>query len=365
MCLVNGKSKIYNILDKEFLSDKSNFYLLRPDRNGKDLVTMNDKTDVSVCVAIYNSDFSKLLITLSSIIIQKGIIIEIIIADDGSKKDLSPQIRDFFVKKHFSRYKIIRNNENKGTVSNFFEAVKAADGEYIKCIAPGDLLYSENALAESIEYMKRSNLDACFSNAAYYSDKHELVFPKVLIAPQEVSCYIKNQITLQKLYCLILSDFICGATFMVTRDVFFYYLNMIVDRVKYSEDSIYRIMIFDEKRIGFYDALTIYYHYGEGISTSKKTKWIKLLYNDNNALNMILLQKCKGKSFFEKRFKMVLKYCGSTISLRNRVLRSLIFPESFFLWCKSKFNRRLNTKDASFDFYKKCKLISNEYEEQI
>ena len=48
---------------------------------------MKNKYDVSIIVATYNPDLNKLMSTLLSIIIQKGIKFEIIVTDDGSQKD--------------------------------------------------------------------------------------------------------------------------------------------------------------------------------------------------------------------------------------------------------------------------------------
>lgn len=325
---------------------------------------MDYKIDVSVCVALYNSCPSQMLKTLTSIIKQEGVSIEIIIADDGSKIDLSPMIHDFFHRMNFLSYKIIRNIENVGTVKNYFKAAKVSKGRFIKCISPGDLLYSEVSLLKLVRYMETRRLDACFSDAVYYCDNTNIEFPRVMIAPQEINCHLHNSIHLQKLFYLVLNDKVCGATWIVSADTLKVYLSMLVNRVKFSEDSIYRIMIFEERIISYYEEPTVYYHYGDGISTGRNPKWIELLHKDDNSTNMILSQRCKNKSFFEKRYKVFIKYSDANNRRKNNFLKLLLFPESLFLWCKLKINKRFNIKDASHAFYKKCFAIVNDYEKE-
>ena len=58
--------------------------------------------DVSVVFVQYNPDFKKTLLSLYALINQKDVNFEIIIADDGSKRDYFQEIRSFFQKHNFT-----------------------------------------------------------------------------------------------------------------------------------------------------------------------------------------------------------------------------------------------------------------------
>ena len=328
------------------------------------MIYLSKKIDVSVCVAIYNPDLTRLWLTLESIVQQKDVVFEIIVADDGSENDYSKLIHDFFSNRNFTSFKIIRSVHNKGTVSNYFKAANNSEGKYIKCISPGDMLYSESTLAELVQFMEKEKIDACFSDAAYYcDDKDNLTLAHALVAPQETKAHLKRQLSLQKLYYLILNDKVCGATWFVCKDEFIDYLSLLDKNVKYSEDSIYRIMIFDEKRIKYYEQLTMFYHYGDGISTGRNEKWIKLLHHDDNVTNTILLKKCNKNSLFQIRYRLFLRGNDADKRMRNNLLKIFLFPESIPYWCKLKIKKRYSIAKVSFDFYKKCKESMNNFKE--
>ena len=90
-----------------------------------------NKVNVSVIVTTYNSDIQKLYRTLFSTIRQKGLALEIIVTDDGTKDFDLEIIHQFFKKNGFEQYILIGNKENQGTVNNFKRALAETAGEYI------------------------------------------------------------------------------------------------------------------------------------------------------------------------------------------------------------------------------------------
>lgn len=314
---------------------------------------MAKKFDVSVCVAIYNSDPLQLFMTLASIIRQKQVSFEVIVADDGSASDMSEQIRAFFKAEGFEDYKILRSEKNNGTVINYLRAALSSSGKYIKCISAGDLFYSETSLSELMRYMERNSLDACFTDAVYYNSRG---LPEVSVDPQIVGVHRKRYLYLQKLCYLILSDRACGAAWLVRREEFLRYMRLFANKVRFCEDSIYCLMIMDEKRVGYFPKASIYYHYGDGISTAKNAVWIKKLREDDNAFNMIQLKMCEGRSFFEKRFKIFLKCFNA-----NKKLMMFVFPEAVPLLLMQKSGRRKNVKSASFAFLEECRSTAEKF----
>ena len=59
---------------------------------------------VSVLVVTYNPQYSKLINTVESILLQKNVRLEIIISDDGSQNNYFEQLEEFFKEHSFSEY---------------------------------------------------------------------------------------------------------------------------------------------------------------------------------------------------------------------------------------------------------------------
>ena len=82
--------------------------------------------DFSVVVLSYHPDKEKLMATLRSVVMQKGVSFEIIVADDGSPDFFEADIRA--VLEGVVDYQIIAHEQNQGTVKNLLDGVKAARG---------------------------------------------------------------------------------------------------------------------------------------------------------------------------------------------------------------------------------------------
>ena len=137
-----------------------------------------NEINFSIIVATYNPNYTKLFQTLNSIIVQKKCSFEIIIADDGSKDFDISLIKEWFKEKKFDNYNIIAEHKNLGTVKNFYNGLKKANGEYIKFISPGDMLYDNDVLYKSYVFLKKNNYNIIFGKTVYYRfiDNKELLF---------------------------------------------------------------------------------------------------------------------------------------------------------------------------------------------
>lgn len=130
------------------------------------------KTEVSVVVACYNPVLEKLLMTLRSIIFQENVTVEIIVVDDGSKdQSLYKRLPEFFEDHSFTNYTFVLHEINSGTVHNMLDGVKAAHGEFIKLISPGDCLFKENTLRHWVDYMRDAKIPVSFGDAILYNLK--------------------------------------------------------------------------------------------------------------------------------------------------------------------------------------------------
>ena len=122
---------------------------------------------ISVVVLTYNSKLDDIEKTILSIIKQKGVNFEIIIADDGSKENYFNNIKEIFEKNSFQHYQFIGSEKNNGTCKNYYNAIEIAKGEYIKPISPQDLLYNDTTLCDWYHFVKENQIRVSFGNAIY------------------------------------------------------------------------------------------------------------------------------------------------------------------------------------------------------
>lgn len=237
--------------------------------------------DVSFVVVTYNSDWNEMENTLNSIISQEGITFEIIIADDGSKNNYEKELKDYFKTKNNLDYTLVLNKKNQGTVCNLVSGLEKARGEYIKDISPGDYLYGKNTLVNWISYMKKNDLTWSFSDSAYYIQNGSKI--KIISAqahPNDVKPYLKKDYAECRWNYVVLGDIALGAAMLCKTEVQYHYCKKIIHKVKFAEDNIWRIMMFDGIKTDYYPEYTLLYQFGTGVSTSGSKKWEKLLEMD-------------------------------------------------------------------------------------
>lgn len=290
-----------------------------------------ENIQVTVAVVMYNPSWEKLKRTLCSILLQKNIKIQIIIADDGSEINYFEDVEKLFIRFNFREYILLPSSENKGTCENIYRTTAFTRGEFVKLISPGDYLYDENALAEFYRFSKENAVDVCFGDAVYYSDDSRgFICYQVLSHPQNMKIYNtkyrseEQKKRVLKLNYLVSNDFVCGAATFVRAELCAQYLKRIVGKVKYAEDNIYRLMVLDGIDMCYYHRKIIWYEYGAGISTQKSKKWACLLKKDIDSTNNIMLQTRITKDFFSFKYKYLLKLGV------KRMTKYLFFPEAFF-----------------------------------
>lgn len=317
----------------------------------------NKKYEVSVAVVTYNADNKKLKMTLNSIIAQEKVDVQIVIGDDGSKIKDFDEIRKYFEEKNFTEYKIVENPINQGTVKNLLSAVEACTGQFVKPISPGDLLYSEDTLREWIDDMKQKGTKVGFGYTANYKESAGHIEPASARAfPQDTSVYAgeKNEHLLMKQY-LLCEDICTGASTIVDTELMRLYLNKIVGKVKFAEDNVYRLMIFDGIKVSFLPKNVVLYEYGDGVSTSNNSIWLQRIRDDWNASSDIMLLDYDANNTFHKKFK-------SHIAQRdNGKFKKLLYyvanPFLMLFKIKTKIKLRKTEENISTEFYNKCKIM--------
>ncbi|MBQ3058125.1 MAG: glycosyltransferase family 2 protein [Clostridia bacterium] len=227
--------------------------------------------DVSVIVLTYFPDRDKLITTLKSVLMQKKVSYEILIADDGSENFFQNDIEEIMRRYNFTDFKFVTHSKNQGTVINFYDAVKEAKGNVIKPISPGDYLYGEDTLSKVYSFMNENEADVAFGDLVYYSNENKFtVFDKKEpICDEPYFCY-KNYNSKKIAKRLIkYSDSICGASLFYKSSVLREGLSKIVGTVIYAEDSITQMFALLGKKILKINDFVAFYEYGTGISTNK------------------------------------------------------------------------------------------------
>ncbi len=264
--------------------------------------------DISVIVVTYNQDVNKTLTTIHSILIQKDVTIQLIVADDGSDCDNFTYIKNYLESKKVEGYVLLNNNDNVGTVKNIIRCKSVCNSKYTKLISPGDFLYGDFVLKKWMDFMERGALAASFSNVIYYQNVDNTITPiKFKSFPQNTQIYqSKDKYGKRAFYQLVYNDYWLGSAVFCRTDVMFQYLKLIDGKVKYGEDNIYRIMAGDEIRRGYFKCNTMLYEYNIGVSSlaQRDDKWHRALLNDWYVTSRIIL----ANSSLPKRVKKKLQF---------------------------------------------------------
>ena len=317
----------------------------------------NDKLGVVVCC--YNPNLDKLKKTLYSIVLQKNINMDIVIADDGSKINYKEEILEFcnYINLKNVKYSFLENNQ--GTICNIIAALKMLNTTYVKTISPGDYFYDENTLACMHDKAISTNADVCFGNAIYYSNEKE--FKTYNLSNPIINIYKTNPSHNKIVNALVKNkDFILGAAILYKTNKL---LNNLIKLheydVKYCEDLSTLLFATDKNKFIYVDIISVWYEYGTGISTIKTNKKIKSLVEIDN------------EKFFLDAYPSIY---GNTISKKIKILMNtrnknkfLGKVMAFVLFPLSKMNYKINlvfnkNKELTYDYakFKKIEDFVNE-----
>lgn len=313
----------------------------------------NNKVQITVIVATYNPEFEKLRKTIVSILNQRRVELQIIVTDDGSKESYFDELKRIFKNSNFTNFKLLTSDSNKGTCKNIEKSLQYIQFEYIKLISPGDYLFNENVLYDWYYFMLQNNLSVSFGRAIYYVMNEGN--PRIVIKkanPRNRYLYgSKKYKTMTKIAYLVLRDYALGAAFLLKKEIFIEYFNLIVDKVKYLEDGIFRIMMIDNIPLIEYPHTVIWYEYGTGVSTSKKTKWEKAMYKDSIEIIKIIEERNASWDSFSRRYVKYYrkKYAGK---LHQEIIRSILFPQYIIIKIRDMINAEKTVITSDFTYIK-------------
>ena len=281
---------------------------------------------------MYNSSFERIRKTLVSFLEQEDVRFEIIVTDDGSEENHREEIESLFAEYGFKDYKMVMNPINRGTVKNHNAGLAVAEGKYNKGLSPGDYFHDKHVIRDWIDFLEASGAEWAISDAIYY-DKDTGIPVSVRAHPQDITPYLlttvkkcidkTDTVKIEQLKrqarwnYVVLDDIALGTVMLSTTELSKRYSARVeVKGIKYAEDNMWRVMMFDGVVASYYrERPTIYYEYGSGISTSGSTFWSKRLREDWLKANEIM----RETEILDDFQKEMLKKIG------NRILEKLIF----------------------------------------
>ena len=281
---------------------------------------------VSVIILTYNASWEKLKATIRSILLQEEIDYEIVFADDGSARNWKEEITQM-LKGNGVAYRFAFLENNSGTVRNVSNGLDAADGEYIKLITPGDFLYDRKTLCSWVAFMEEMESQVSFGDAVFYNDESGQPAP-IAGTPAPANRMLfdlpQNREDVFVDY-LLANDTVLGASLLMRADLMRQYLQLIVDKVKYAEDYMLRLIIFDQVTVHYYRKKTIWYEYGTGISTGKESRWAQRLQQDFAATDEILKERGTAPDAVAEKYLAYLKNDSSN-PLLHKLKKTAAFP---------------------------------------
>ncbi len=300
--------------------------------------------DVSVIMATYNPVWEKCVFTLDSIIAQRNIKFELIVVDDGSYDNLFNRFETYFESNNFNDFKLIKHGKNQGTVKNYYDGVLNSKGIYIKLISPGDAFFNEYSLNKWLSFTIESGNKWSFCDAIYYTKEN--LTPQIIkeaAAPRIIGCYFKGQESTCRWNYVVLEDLPLGAAILCVRSLILKYLSILIDKVIYSEDLSYMIMMYDGIMPSYYSVPCMFYEFGVGVSTSNNKKWRERFRCDLRNAESIIMN-CEARDQLQKQMSHSLKTINSGGNIRKKILKN-VQRGGLKKSIKYRFNPRMSTVD--------------------
>ncbi len=291
---------------------------------------MENNISVSVIVATYNFNVKKTIATLNSVILQKNVSIEIIIADDGSKNTEDFDIIEAHIKKNnFEAYKIIKNKENQGTVKNLFSGLKQAVGKYVYFISPGDYLFDDCVLHDFYEFCEKNNSKLVFGDAVCYNFDNDgkVNISDIPSAPKRAECYSADKSLFFKKVAFLFGNFVVGPAYFREKNTTIECFKIIEKNSKFVEDNTSTAIAFANGiNLDYFRRNIVWYETGTGVSTSSDDKWKKILDEDFRR-NYMYLDKVYSKSdaVIDAACFSWLNKKGAKGKIINRIKHPVIF----------------------------------------
>lgn len=275
----------------------------------------------SVIVCNYNSSEDEIEYTLASIISQKNIELEIIFSDDGSINSPEKFVKNYFNEQNFTKYKIRIGEKNLGTVKALHDAVRLAEGEYVKPIGVGDALTYEDALKDIYDFMISNNAKIAFSDMMLFSRiDGEIHVNNHFTIPRKIQCWKEKDYDESKENIIVFNDQISGASIFYKRKYFELLVEVMINHVIYMEDLCQYIAILNNERIYYYGKKCVSYEIGNGVSNNHTSENLLRMKKDKESFLNYLFTNYNSNNLLQRRKR--LEEIDSKYS--NKVLKGII-----------------------------------------
>ena len=313
--------------------------------------------DITVIVCTYNGTIESILVTIESIIKQKGIHVNLIVADDGSNDNHEDEIVRYLDRNEFRNYTLLMSKQNRGTVKSICDALNHVSTEYVKFIGQGDLIYDESSLLRVVEFMRKDDYGIAFGKMAGYNCNDGKLNLVERFSPLDINSYIKQD------YRKIISEFFlflngpCGAIQIYKTDIAKKYMNEIVGHVKYCEDNVLGLFLIDGGKLGYFRDFIVWYEVGNGISSTKDCE-IKNMFRIDQTNCFDYMAKIRHCPLTIKSAKM-----HDTNLIKNpffrKIMKILCSPSILWFRIKCKWHenytrRELNMNSVNKTFIEQC-----------
>lgn len=240
--------------------------------------------DITALITTYNQRLQATLLSAASAVLQKGLRVQIVIADDCSSTNLSQVYAQFLDYVGHTSYRVIRHNHNVKTVRNIANALPAVNSPIVKCFGAGDLLYSFDTLSNSASVLSKSDASCGFGRILTFDNDND--GGRLFTAPRSPNSYsFDSSLTNRsKLFSnqMLKADWIPAGSQFWRTEALKSTLSKLSDvyGVRYCEDFAMTLALFEDLP-HFLDEPVLWYEFSGGISTGGNTESIKRLYTDH------------------------------------------------------------------------------------
>lgn len=298
--------------------------------------------EFSVMILCYNPEKDALRKTIDSVLVQKGVGWELILADDCSGNGCLEFAKEYLEGRGHPDYKVMAHEKNVGTVQNIYDAIQLAEGRYIKCIGAGDLLLEDTTLKKVYDYMQETSCTMCFGKMQAYRMNREDVEKVDYFWPPDIGAFIGRRQKRIERNVVRNHGWIPGASMFYDTAKFKKGLEEITGTVKYCEDLLQVLLLVHQERIAYFPCGTVYYEMGSGISTNNNGGNSGRMQNDHKNFWEYAVRKYPGDKLVRQGYRMY-RYEGMPQANRRRLTIIVRNPGYVLMLIRTLFQHKLYT----------------------
>ncbi len=213
-------------------------------------------------------------------------------------------------------------------------ALKNCDGIYGKGFSAGDQLYGVYSLRDWVDYIKSAKSKWCICDiVCYHNESGTDVVDSVPKHPFFLLPYRKKWDFAMRFNYVCLMDIANASSILCELEFIKNILEKLEDHVKYAEDNLWRIAMYNGYVPSYYPKVCVKYEYGTGVSTNPNSPYADALKADfKYTINLIKETKPKDAKQRALRLGLMLSqvhFIGAIIC-HTRTNLGKMFPRNFY-----------------------------------